>query len=234
MDKIVFKKAIMKTSERHFTNHPFYRDMNEGRVSRTGIQLWAANRYYYQKTVPRKDSFILMNCTDEVIKNKVINRIMNYDELQQVTAWWNFCKAVELPDKILDSNQLVLPGVKFAVDNHLNFCKNSNFRDSLTTCVTDTFGPEFHNIRLEKWKKNYPWIESSGFEYFTKRNLERNNRTCDGDFIIDYILEHYKTQEEQIHAFSIINFKLNVMWCILDAVQLKYLFFNNLTFNESN
>ena len=233
MDKIIFKKSIMKSSERYFTNHPFYRDMNEGRVSRAGIQLWAANRYYYQKTVPRKDSYILMNCDNEVIRKKMIHRIMNYDELQQVTAWWKFCKAVDLPDKVLDTEQLVLPGVKFAVDNHLNFCRNSNFHDSLSTCVTDTFGPEFHNLRLEKWKQNYKWIESPGFDYFVNTNAERNNRnTQNDDFIIDHILEHYKTPDEQLRALSIINFKLNVLWCILDAVQLKYMFFNNLPSNE--
>jgi len=211
--------------------------MNEGRVARSGIQLWAANRYYYQKTVPRKDSLILMNCNENSpLKKKFIERLLNYDELHQVTAWRNFCKAVELPEQTIDTDQFVLPGVKFAVDNHLNFCMNATFEDSLTSCVTDTFGPEFHTLRLEKWKKNYRWIQGSGFEQFMNNNSKLNHfngKAEVNDFIIDHILDHYKTHEQQLRALSIINYKLNVLWCILDAVQLKYMFFgDNLSSGE--
>jgi pyrroloquinoline-quinone synthase len=36
--------------------HPFHIRMNAGELDQTGIQLWVANRFYYQKNIPLKDA----------------------------------------------------------------------------------------------------------------------------------------------------------------------------------
>ena len=45
--------------ERYHHQHPFHRLMNEGRLDREQIRLWAANRFYYQIAIPVKDAAIL-------------------------------------------------------------------------------------------------------------------------------------------------------------------------------
>ena len=42
--------------------HPFHIQMNAGNLDKDAIRLWAANRFYYQCNIPRKDAAILANC----------------------------------------------------------------------------------------------------------------------------------------------------------------------------
>ena len=51
-------------ARRYHDAHPFHRRMHEGQLSRTELQLWVANRYYYQTRIPIKDALILSKSGD--------------------------------------------------------------------------------------------------------------------------------------------------------------------------
>jgi hypothetical protein len=51
-----FVAALRAQSRRYHAQHPFHRRMNEGGLNRRQIQGWAANRFYYQVNLPRKDA----------------------------------------------------------------------------------------------------------------------------------------------------------------------------------
>ena len=55
---------------RYHDKHPFHRAMNEGRLSRAALQLWAVNRFYYQRTIPLKDGAILSNCPEPAVRRR--------------------------------------------------------------------------------------------------------------------------------------------------------------------
>src|SRR5947199_7716059 len=59
--------------------HPFHIAMNEGRLSREQLRGWIANRFYYQKNIPRKDAAILSNCPLREIRRAWIHRILDHD-----------------------------------------------------------------------------------------------------------------------------------------------------------
>ena len=59
--------------------HPFHIRMNAGELSKDEIQLWVANRFYYQKNIPLKDAAILANCPLREVRQEWIKRIVNHD-----------------------------------------------------------------------------------------------------------------------------------------------------------
>jgi hypothetical protein len=59
--------------------HPFHIRMNEGTLDAKSIRLWAANRFYYQRSIPMKDAAILSNCPVREVRRKWINRIIDQD-----------------------------------------------------------------------------------------------------------------------------------------------------------
>jgi pyrroloquinoline-quinone synthase len=219
MEKSLFKERILSLRNKYHIHHPFHKKMNSGKISKEGVQLWVANRYYYQKTIPRKDSAILMNCDSLEIRKEWIKRIIDHDENGGIEAWQRLATAVGLNKEILESEKMVLPGVRFAVDSYFNFCVHSNYKDSMTSSLTELFAPEIHQVRLKNWPMYYPWIDQAGYDYFTKRLSEAKR---DVDFTLNHTLDNYITLHEQNKAIGIIEFKLNVLWCMLDSINNEY------------
>jgi len=210
------KQRVLDLQKEYHIHHPFHIAMNDGKCSREQIQIWVANRFYYQEMIPRKDAAILMNCNDSKIRQEWIKRIQDHDEHGGIDAWVSLGKAVGISEEVLYSHSMVVPGVKFAVDAYLNFCKESNFKDGMASSLTELFAPEIHQKILDNLPEYYPWIIQSGYDYFRKRLHEARR---DVQFTLEYILDEYKDKQE--HLLNIIRFKLSILWSMLDAISIK-------------
>ena len=217
MNKLEFKKAIFDKQADYHIHHPYHILMNTGKLNKEQIQCWVANRFYYQEMIPRKDAAIIMNCDDSQIRREWIKRIQDHDEFGGLEAWIALGEAVGLTKEILFEHSMLLPGVKFAVDAYFNFCKNADFNHGMTSSLTELFAPEIHQVRLDNWPEYYPWIEPKGYNYFRKRLSEARR---DVNFTLEYTLNHYITHEDQKRALSIVDFKLSILWCMLDAISM--------------
>ena len=51
-------------SETFRNNHPFEVLMDSGKCTKSQLQSWICNRYYFQKTMVSKDAIILSKCPD--------------------------------------------------------------------------------------------------------------------------------------------------------------------------
>ena len=209
------KEKILAKQKDYHIHHPFHIAMNSGKLSKEHIQIWVSNRFYYQEMIPRKDAAILMNCTDSKIRQEWIKRIQDHDELGGIDAWISLGKSVGLTPEELYSHHFVVPGVKFAVDSYLTFCKENCYQDAMASSLTELFAPEIHQKRLDNWPVYYPWIESDGYNYFRKRLHEASR---DVQFTFDWVLETYSDREE--HVLKLVDFKLNILWCMLDAISI--------------
>jgi len=189
--------------------------MNSGGCTPEQVKMWVANRFYYQEMIPRKDAAILMNCTDSTIRQEWIKRIQDHDELGGIEAWVSLGRSVGLTPDDLYSHRYLVPGVKFAVDAYLTFCKENSYQDAMASSLTELFAPEIHQKRLDNWPQHYPWIDEAGYNYFRKR---LNEAKRDVSFTFDWVLEHYQDQQE--HLIGIVNFKLNILWSMLDAISI--------------
>ena len=209
------REKVLDLQKRYHIHHPFHISMNSGGCTPEQVKMWVANRFYYQEMIPRKDAAILMNCTDSTIRQEWIKRIQDHDELGGIEAWVSLGRSVGLTPDDLYSHRYLVPGVKFAVDAYLTFCKENSYQDAMASSLTELFAPEIHQKRLDNWPQHYPWIDEAGYNYFRKR---LNEAKRDVAFTFDWVLEHYQDQQE--HLIGIVNFKLNILWSMLDSISI--------------
>ena len=215
----------LRSKERFYhINHPYHIEMAQGRLSKEQIQGWVANRFYYQVMIPVKDANILANCPDRDTRRPWIQRIKDHDGDETdpggIEAWTRLGEAVGIPRQVLWSQERVLPGVRFAVDAYVNFARNAPWQEAACSSLTEMFAPTIHKQRLSGWPDLYPWIEAEGLSYFRKRVTQASRDVEHG---LAITLEYFKTKEQQERALSILQFKLDVLWAMLDAMWLAYI-----------
>jgi pyrroloquinoline-quinone synthase len=111
----------------YHNKHPFHLLMNAGKLNRAEIQTWVANRFYYQVNIPIKDAVIISNCPLREVRRLWLHRISDHDGAQGaeggIEAWLRLGAACGVARRELVAQQLVLPGVRFAVDAYVNFTR---------------------------------------------------------------------------------------------------------------
>ena len=219
-----FERQLRLLGYRYHIHHPFSVMMNEGQLSREAVQGWVANRFYYQINIPSKDANLLANCPDRAVRRRWIQRILDHDGREGdeggIELWIRLGEACGLSREAIVSLQHVLPGVRFAVDAYVNFVRRACWQDAVCSSLTELFAPTIHRQRLSSWPQRYPWIESEGLAYFKNRLGEAHRDVEHG---LELTLRHYVTGAEQRRALGILQFKLDVLWTMLDAMQLAYI-----------
>jgi pyrroloquinoline-quinone synthase len=223
MSRTEFEAALREQGTAYHIHHPFNVLLNEGRATREQIRGWVANRFYYQVSIPLKDAAILSNCPDRATRRLWIQRILNHDgcgdEPGGIESWVQLGEAVGLTGEELWSQTHVVPGVRFAVDAYVNFARQRPWQEAVCASLTELFAPKIHKERLATWPVHYPWIDSSGLEYFRTR-IPLAARDVEHGLAVT--LDHFVTREAQERALDILRFKLDILWTMLDAMQLRY------------
>ena len=218
-----FERQLRAKGDRYHIYHPFQVAMNSGKLDREQIQGWVYNRFYYQICIPIKDAAILSNCPDREVRREWIQRIIDHDGTKGdeggIEAWTRLGEAVGLKREEITSLTHVLPGVRFAVDAYVNFARSRPWQEAVTSSLTELFAPEIHKSRLENWPQHYPWIDQEGYQYFRNRLAQARR---DVKFALGFTLDHYQTREQQERALDILQFKLDVLWSMVDAMQINY------------
>lgn len=204
-------------------HHPFHIAMNSGQCTREQVQGWVLNRFYYQIMIPIKDSAILSNMPDKEHRRLWIQRILDHDGTDGdeggIEAWLALAESVGLQREDVLSLKHVAPGVRFAVDAYVNFARTAPWQEAVCSSLTELFAPTIHQKRLDSWPTYYPWIEKDGYHYFRKRLTEARRDVEHG---LRVSLDTFKTRHEQERALEILQFKLDVLWSMLDAIEATY------------
>lgn len=223
MNVDAFEQALRAKGAYYHIHHPYHVAMYNGTASREQIQGWVANRFYYQIKIPLKDAAILANCNDPATRREWIQRIIDHDGEQDgqggIEAWLRLGEAVGLEREVLLSQERVLPGVRFAVDAYVNFARRAIWQEAASSSLTELFAPQIHQSRLDSWPLHYPWIDSRGYEYFRKRMSEARRDVEHG---LRITLSHYQTYAAQQRMLDILQFKLDILWSMLDAMSMAY------------
>ena len=219
-----FEQKLRDKEKYYHINHEFHILMNTGKLDKPAIQGWVANRFYYQTTIPIKDAAIMANCPDRDARRKWVQRIIDHDgeegEDGGIEAWLQLGEAVGLTREELLSYEHVLPGVRFAIDAYLNFARRAPWEEAASSSLTELFAPKIHQKRLDNWPEVYPWIEEKGYIYFRKRLSEARRDVQHG---LDITLDYYKTREDQERMLGILQFKLDILWTMLDCMWMAYI-----------
>jgi pyrroloquinoline-quinone synthase len=222
-----FEAHLREKGKAYHIHHPMNVLLNGGGASREQIQGWVANRFYYQIAIPVKDAAILSNCPVREVRREWIARILDHDGFKigsvqdegGIEAWIHLGVATGLSrEEILDLRHVV-PGVRFAVDAYVNFARRAPWQEAVCSSLTELFAPEIHKQRLASWPEHYPWIDQAGLKYFQSRvSLARR----DVEFGLALTLERFRTRAAQERALAVLQFKLDILWQMNDAMGLAY------------
>lgn len=219
-----FEDKLRAKEKYYHINHEFHLLMNSGKLHKEAIQGWVANRFYYQTTIPVKDAAIMANCPERDVRRHWLQRIIDHDgtegEEGGIEAWLQLGEAVGLTRKELISYEHVLPGVRFAIDAYLNFARRATWQEAACSSLTELFAPKIHQKRLDSWPDHYTWIEEKGYIYFRKRLSEARRDVEHG---LQITLDHFRTRQEQDKALDILQFKLDILWTMLDSMWMAYI-----------
>ena len=218
-----FEQQLRAKGKRYHIYHPFHIAMNSGQCTKAQVQGWVYNRFYYQIAIPIKDAAIMSNMPERDQRRLWIQRIIDHDGTQGeeggIEAWLRLGEACGLMREDITSLRHVLPGVRFAVDAYINFGRTRPWQEAVCSSLTELFAPEIHQKRLDNWPQFYTWIDPDGYYYFKKRLSEARRDVEHG---LSVTLDHFKTRAQQERALDILQFKLDVLWSMLDAMQVNY------------
>jgi len=204
-------------------HHPFELRLRQGRLTEEQVRGWVANRFFYQKSIPMKDAAILANCPDREVRRKWILRIQEQDGAEGreggIEAWLRLGEACGLTRAEILTEQHVIPGVRFAVDAYVTFAKTRSWQEAVCASLTEIFAADAHRARLDAFPAHYPWVDPSGLEYFERR-LGQVSR--DVEHGLQITLDYCTSRAQQERALDILQFKLDVLWSLLDAIHARY------------
>lgn len=222
-----FENRLREKGTSYHIYHPFHVMMAEGRLTQRQLQGWVANRYLYQIAIPVKDAAIMANCPDRELRREWIQRMLDHDGYQiggiedagGIEAWIHLGEAVGLSREDVVSQRLVAPAARFAVDAYVNFARQRPWQEAVASSLTELFAPHIHQQRIDTWPDQYPWVTSEGLQYFRNRLTQARRDVAHGlRFTLDYFSQSRALQER---ALEILQFKLDVLWALADAILLQ-------------
>ena len=136
-----------------------------------------------------------------------------------IEAWLRLGEACGVSRDELWQDRQVEPGVRFAVDAYVTFARTQPWPVAIASSLTELFAPDLMSARLAAFEKFYSWIDSAGLDYFRRRITQARR---DSDDALKITMEHCHTRELQEAAIGALQFKCDLLWAILDAIQLRY------------
>jgi pyrroloquinoline-quinone synthase len=219
-----FRDRLQEVGSRSYHDqHPFHLRMNAGQLSPEAIRGWVANRFYYQSQIPIKDAAILSNCPLREVRRAWLYRISEHDGTQGdeggISTWLRLGEACGVSREEMLEGRHLLPGVRFAVDAYVHLARTEPWPVAIASSLTELFAPDLMAKRLEAFELHYQWVPAWGFDYF-KRRLTQARK--DSDSALDLTLRYCTTPELQAAAVKALSTKCDILWSMLDAIDLKY------------
>jgi pyrroloquinoline-quinone synthase len=212
--------ALHQLSSRYWDKHPFHTRLHAGGCTPDEIRCWVANRWYYQRNLSQKNGGVMSNCPLPEVRRRWVERILFQDGGQDgqggLEDWLVLAEAVGLSRAEVLDERHVLPGVRFAVDGYVNFCRTRPWVEGAAAALTELFSPDLMSARIAAWQRHYAWIKPEGYAYFAAR-IPVVAR--DSSYTLDLVLTHAVTREQQEAAVAALRFKCDVLWTMLDAIE---------------
>ena len=222
-----FEARLRERGRAYHIHHPFNVLLNTGRATPEQVRGWVANRFYYQIAIPIKDAAVLSNCSDPQMRRGWIQRILDHDGFEiggirdegGLEAWLRLAEAVGLTRAEVVDLRYVVPAMRFAVDAYVNFARRAPWQEAVCSSLTELFATEIHKQRLATWPEHYPWIEANALHYFRSRVSQARRDVEQG---LSITLQHFATRTLQERALEVLQFKLDILWAMNDAIAARY------------
>ena len=221
LPEAAFEAALRAVGEEHYHHrHPFNLRMHQGQLRRSAIQLWVANRYYYQTRIPIKDGLILTKSPETAFRREWVQRIHDHDGQRAgeggLELWLQLASAVGLERSQVERLEGVLPGVRRACDAYVEFVDRHDLLESVAASLTELFAGSIMQERIEAFEKHYRWVKPDGLAYFKSRTVLAAK---DSRYGLAFTTANARHREDQERCLAALRRKCEILWELLDAIE---------------
>lgn len=139
-------------ARKYHDKHPFHALMNDGRLTRAQLRVWALNRFYYQRNIPPKDCALMSLMPSPDDRRRWRQRLLDQDGTDAdpggIEAWLRLVEAVGATREEAWSGAELLPGVRFAVDAYVQFVRTRPWVEGVASSLTELFSPDLMSLRI--------------------------------------------------------------------------------------
>ena len=122
--------------------------LHDGKLTRSQVQAWALNRYYYQSQIPAKDASLVARLPTAELRREWRSRLVDHDGNAPgeggIARWLRLAEGVGLDPAYVESTAGLLPGTRFAVDAYVHFVRDRSVLEAVASSLTEMFSPEHH------------------------------------------------------------------------------------------
>jgi pyrroloquinoline-quinone synthase len=195
--------------------------MHSGNLTKTQLQQWVLNRYYYQTRIPIKDAFIVAKSEDPAFRRMWLRRIQDHDGEQEgeggLALWLELARGVGLDIDEVRNFSSVLPGVRLACDEYVRFVREAPLLEAVASSLTELFASPLMARRLEAWRQHYPWVRLESLEYF---QLRISRASLDSSQAVEFVVQHATTYALQEKCVEALIKKAGILWTMLDCIHM--------------
>ncbi|MEE9140454.1 MAG: pyrroloquinoline-quinone synthase PqqC [Alphaproteobacteria bacterium] len=210
-------------AERYHNLHPFHKMLHGGELNKGQVQAWALNRYYYQCSIPIKDTALMSRINDPGIRSEWRHRLEDHDGGEGleggIERWFKLTDGLGLDREYVRSTEGILPGTRFAVDAYVTYVRERTPLEGMASSLTELFAPGIHKERIAGMLENYDFVSDDIMAYFKKR-LGQAPR--DAEWVLAYAKREARTPEQREAVCNALIFKCDVLWAQLDALNHAY------------
>jgi pyrroloquinoline-quinone synthase len=206
-------------ASRYHDRHPFNVRMHSGMLSRSELERWVYNRFYYQTRIPIKDALLLSKSEDPAFRRAWIRRIGDHDGSHEneggLFEWVVLARGLGLDEKRVRSCEQVLPAVRSVCDSYVELVRSRSLVEAVASSLTEHFAPDIMRTRIAAWQHHYPWIAAEALSYFRSR-VPRATR--DAAEALAFVVENAQTRASQEACVRALVDKCTILWGMLDAI----------------
>jgi coenzyme PQQ biosynthesis protein C len=210
-------------ARRYHDRHPFHQRLHSGRCSKGEVQAWALNRYAYQAAIPRKDATLIARLDDPALRRAWRQRLVDHDGGADgeggIERWLRLCESLGFTRADVVAFRGVLPATRFAVGAYVEFVRERPLLVAVASSLTELFSPQVIKTRVAGMLAHYDFVSPESLSYFTARPEQASR---DVESALGYVTAHATTPADQEAVVAALEFKCDVLWAMLDALDHAY------------
>jgi coenzyme PQQ biosynthesis protein C len=210
-------------ARRYHDRHPFHQRLHSGGCSKGEVQAWALNRYAYQAAIPRKDATLIARLDDPALRRAWRQRLVDHDGGADgeggIERWLRLCESLGFARADVVAFRGVLPATRFAVGAYVEFVRERPLLEAVASSLTELFSPQVIKTRVAGMLAHYDFVSAESLSYFTARPEQASR---DVESALAYVTAHATTPADQEAVVAALEFKCDVLWAMLDALDHAY------------
>lgn len=187
------------------------------------MQAWALNRYAYQAAIPRKDATLIARLDDPALRRAWRQRLVDHDGGADgeggIERWLRLCESLGFVRADVVAFRGVLPATRFAVGAYVEFVRERPLLEAVASSLTELFSPQVIKTRVAGMLAHYDFVSAESLSYFTARPEQASR---DVESALAYVTAHATTPADQEAVVAALEFKCDVLWAMLDALDHAY------------